>query len=191
MLNDSERDHTFQPVPPSRYPGGFHRDSVPECVPGNAELVGQSLIPRFRNNAARQSATRLPLAASFARVQGSRMLHGEDCPGQSPSARCQTPLGGSAAAPATKTGNEMDPDMAASVADGDDSGAGNRRGPHRLRCQNEADLGCGDGADVDALDTEKRIRPHAPTDRGTRRSVGQARISCALVFLVGTNSKRL
>jgi hypothetical protein len=66
----------------------------------------------------------------------------------------------------------MKPDLAASVADRDDAtGRAAAEGFAGFGVQNQAVRGCRDGADVDALDTEQRIRARAPAATGTRHRV--------------------
>src|SRR6185437_14701878 len=43
--------------------------------------------------------------------------------------------------------------------------------------QNQSGRGCRDGADVDALDTEQRVRARAPAAIGTRHRVIHVRLS--------------
>ena len=49
--------------------------------------------------------------------------------------------------------------------------------------QYEASRGCRDGADVDALDTEQRIRAHAPAASRTRHRVIHVRVSFGIGLL--------
>ncbi len=72
----------------------------------------------------------------------------------------------------------MEPDLAASVADRDDAAVRATGEVHTgFDAQHEASPGCRDGADVDALDTEQRIRAHAPAASRTRHRVIHVRVS--------------
>jgi hypothetical protein len=72
----------------------------------------------------------------------------------------------------------MKPDPPAAVADGDDTAVRTTREVIAgLDTQNQAPSGRRDGADMDALDTEQRIRPRAPPAIGTRHRVSHVRVS--------------
>ncbi|MDN4646520.1 hypothetical protein QCD75_21420 [Arthrobacter sp. PsM3] len=71
----------------------------------------------------------------------------------------------------------MEQDLAASVADRNDAAirAASDVVPG-FDAQNQGGRGCRDSADVDALDTEQRIRARAPAATGTRHRV--IHVSC-------------
>lgn len=77
-----------------------------------------------------------------------------------------------------ETGNVMKPDLPAPVAHRNDATVRTTgKILTGLDVQNQARSSCGDGTDVDALDTEQRIRARAPPTIGTRHRVIHVRVS--------------
>ncbi len=78
----------------------------------------------------------------------------------------------------------MEADLAASVADRDDAAVGAAADDFAgLDTQKQAGHGCRDRADVDALDTEQRIRAGAPAATGTRHRVIHVRVPFGIGLL--------
>ena len=72
----------------------------------------------------------------------------------------------------------MEPDLPASVPDRDDTAVGAAGDVFAgFDAQNQSGRGCRDGADVDAFDTEQRVRARAPAAIGTRHRVSHVRVS--------------
>ena len=78
----------------------------------------------------------------------------------------------------------MEADLTAAVPDRDDA-AVRATGEvlAGLDVQEQAGPGCSDGADVDALDIEQGICPHAPAPAGTRHRVIHVRVSLRIGLL--------
>jgi hypothetical protein len=83
-----------------------------------------------------------------------------------------------------ETGDVMEPDMAAPVANSHDAAVtATREVITGFNAQKQARPGCRDNADVDALDTEQRIRARAPAPTGTRHRVIHVRVSFGIGLL--------
>ena len=177
MLINAERVHAGQSVLGPDAPRGFCLDGGPGCVPGDAELVGQG---RDRGIEMLQRVRRPGRSAGseFRPRSGQRMILGE----------CRSRAARVRAAPDTfgpqqphrppEAGDVMEPDLPASVPDRDDAAlraAGDVLPGFDV--QNQSGRGCRDGADVDALDTEQRVRTSAPAAIGTRHRVIHVRVS--------------
>jgi hypothetical protein len=85
----------------------------------------------------------------------------------------------------------MEPDPPAAVPDRDDTAV--RTTANSFLClnvQNQAGPGRRDRADVDAVDTKKRVCPLAPATARAGSSIRHIRVSFLFGSLVATNSKR-
>lgn len=182
VLINPERVHPCQPVRRCDPAGGFHSDSVPDGVPRNAELMGQS---GNRGVETLQRIGRPPDCPGREFRSGYRhwMLLGERRSGAvrvraSPDAlRPEQPH-----RPA-ETRDVVEPDRPAAVAHGNDAAVRTTGDVFPgLDAQNEAGPGRRDRADVDALNTEQRIRARAPPAVGTRHRVIHVRVSFGYWF---------
>lgn len=157
--------------------GGFCSDGVPDGVPGDPELVVQG---RDRGIEPLQRVGR-PVGGSggeFRPRPGQRVFFTECCFWAVRVRAAPNTFGPQQPHRLAETGNVMEPDLAASVADRDDAAVRATGEVHTgFDAQYEASPGCRDGADVDALDTEQRIRAHAPAASRTRHRVIHVRVS--------------
>jgi hypothetical protein len=160
MLIDSQGVHSCQPADRCDQPGGLGLDGVPGRVPGDAELVRQSRDRRIEMLQAAGGPRDRP-GSEFCPGTGQRVFLGE---GGSRAVRIRAPpnsFGPQQPHRPAETGNVMEPDLSASMADSDDPAI---RAPGEvitgLDVQKQSDSVRCDGADVGYLQ-HRAAHPHA------------------------------
>ena len=154
----------------------------PRRCAGNAELVGQS---GNRGIEALQRIGRPPdcPGRQFRPGYRHRMLLGERRPGAARVRASPDALGPDQPHRPAETRDVMKPDPPTAMAHGNDAAVRTTGDIFSgLDAQNQAGPGCRDRPDVDALDTEQRIRARAPPVMGTRHRVIHVRVSFGYWF---------
>ncbi|WP_427172296.1 hypothetical protein [Arthrobacter sp. 92] len=120
MFVDAQRIHTLQPAGGADPPSGLCPDPVPDRVPGDANLVGQS---GNRGVEALQSVGRTGHGAGgeFCPWPGQRVLLGERCPVAVRVRATPDTLGLQQPHRPAETRNVMEPDLASAVPDRNDA----------------------------------------------------------------------
>ena len=120
MLIDTERIHPCQPASPCDPPGGLYLDSIPGRVPGDAKLMGQGrdrsveILQRISRPRRRPGGQLRSRPCQWVRLgeRGPRAVRVR----AAPDTLCpEQPHG------PPETGNGVEPDLAASVADRNDT----------------------------------------------------------------------